>query len=186
MLEIVEGYRASDATMPLVVVGSAPYSADYTQRIHAAADGDSRIRLLGGVYDQDLLDALYFHAHSYVHGHSVGGTNPSLLRAMGAGTAVIAYDVGFNRETLAETGWFFGDAADVERHFRALSAHPGATADFGPRSRERAAADFRWDAVADEYEQLAVRLARGESVHSHARRARRVQLSSGGLRGSAR
>lgn len=173
--EIVEGYRASDATMPLVVVGSAPYSADYTQSIHAAADGDGRIRLLGGVYDQDLLDALYFHAHTYVHGHSVGGTNPSLLRAMGAGTAVIAYDVGFNRETLADAGWFFGDAASVERHFRALAADPGGTAAFGPQSRERAAADFRWDAVADEYEQLAARLAGGESIHAHARRARRAQ-----------
>ena len=175
VLEIVEGYRASDATMPLVVVGSAPYSADYTQRIHAIADGDSRITLLGGVYDQDLLDALYFHAHTYVHGHSVGGTNPSLLRAMGAGTAVIAYDVGFNRETLAESGWFFRDAAEVERRFRALAVEPRGTAAFGPQSRDRAAADFRWEAVADEYEQLAARLAGGESIHDRARRARRAR-----------
>jgi glycosyltransferase involved in cell wall biosynthesis len=174
VLEIVEGYHASDARMPLVVVGSAPYSADYTQRIDAAAAGDDRIRLLGGVYDQDLLDALYFHAHTYAHGHSVGGTNPSLLRAMGAGTAVIAYDVGFNRETLAEEGWFFADAAEVEAHFRALAGDASLTAALGPRARERAASAFRWDAVADEYEDLARRIAAGASVHPHARRARRA------------
>ncbi len=62
VLEIVEGYRRSAARMPLVVVGSAPYAEEYTQRVDAAAAGDDRIRLLGGVYDQDLLDALYHHA----------------------------------------------------------------------------------------------------------------------------
>jgi len=173
VLEIVEGYRASSARMPLVVVGSAPYSADYTQRIHAVADGDDRIRLLGGVYDQDLLDALYFHAHTYLHGHSVGGTNPSLLRAMGAGTATIAYDVGFNRETLDEQGWFFADAAQVQAHFDALAADPAQTDAFGGRSRERAASEFRWDRVADEYEDLARRIAGGETIHPAAKRKRR-------------
>ncbi len=96
--------------------------------------------LLGGVYDQDLLDALYFHAHTYVHGHSVGGTNPSLLRAMGAGTAVIAYDVGFNHETLDEHGWFFADAAEVQRHFTDLERDSSRVAELGqrgPRARRR-------------------------------------------------
>ena len=88
VLEIVEGYRRSAASQPLLVVGSAPYANEYTSRIHEAAAGDPRIRLLGGVWDQRLLDQLYAHALTYLHGHSVGGTNPSLLRAMGAGTAV--------------------------------------------------------------------------------------------------
>ena len=112
--------------MPLVVVGSAPYSAEYTQAIHRAADGDPRIIFLGGVFDQDLLDALYFHAYTYVHGHSVGGTNPSLLRAMGAGTAVIAYDVGFNREMLADQAWFFGTAGELSPQFTRGRGRPGA------------------------------------------------------------
>lgn len=171
--EIVEGYRASGAVMPLVVVGSAPYSAEYTQRISAAAEGDPRIRLLGGVYDQDLLDALYFHAHTYVHGHSVGGTNPSLLRAMGAGTAVIAYDVGFNRETLGGQGWFFSDTTDVTAQFDALASDPSPATALGEAMRLRAAEEFRWDAVADEYEDLARRIAARESIHRSARRARR-------------
>lgn len=171
--EIVEGYHASRATMPLVVVGSAPYSAEYTRRIEQVAAGDPRIHLLGGVYDQDLLDALYFHAHTYVHGHSVGGTNPSLLRAMGAGTAVVAYDVGFNHETLDDHGWFFADAAEVQRHFTDLERDSSRVAELGQRVRERAAAQFTWANVAALYEHLALRLANGESVHRTARRARR-------------
>lgn len=174
VLEIVEGYRRSSAEKPLVVVGSAPYSADYTRAIQAAADSDPRIQLLGGVFDQDLLDALYFHAYGYAHGHSVGGTNPSLLRAMGAGTAVIAYDVGFNREVLDGEGWFFSTADDAARAFEAAEHSPELVAAAAAAGRERTATTFRWDAVADAYEALALRLADGASIHPTARRSRRA------------
>lgn len=173
VLEIVEGYRASSATKPLVVVGSAPYAAEYTQRIRAAAADDPRIHFLGGVFDQDLLDALYVHALTYVHGHSVGGTNPSLLRAMGAGTAVLAYDVGFNHETLDEHGLFFADAAEASRHFTTFDRDPAAALAMGTRVRQRAAVAFRWDDVAVEYEDLALRLAQRQSMHDVGRRAHR-------------
>jgi len=174
VLEIVEGYRASTATTPLVVVGSAPYASEYTQRIRAAAGNDPRIRLLGGVYDQDLLDALYFHARTYVHGHSVGGTNPSLLRAMGAGTAVVAWDVNFNRETLDDLGWFFEDASEVERHFTDLELDRVQVPALSAAVQARAKENFRWDDVATAYENLAGRIAAGSSVHADARRAKRV------------
>jgi len=171
--EIVQGYRESDATLPLVVVGSAPYSAEYTQEIQRLADGDDRIRLIGGVYDQELLDALYANALTYVHGHSVGGTNPSLLRAMGAGTAVIGFDVPFNREVLDDDGWFFAEPDAVASALEEAEAHPERTRERGARARDRARAAFRWDAVADAYEDLARRLVAGHSVHRVARRARR-------------
>jgi glycosyltransferase involved in cell wall biosynthesis len=173
VLEIVQGYRDSDARLPLVVVGSAPYSAGYIQEIQRVADGDDRIRLVGGVYDQELLDALYANALTYLHGHSVGGTNPSLLRAMGAGTAVIGFDVPFNREVLDDNGWFFADAADVAVQVVAAESDPKLTASRGKVGQELARTRFRWDDVADEYEALAQRLAEGSSIHSSARRARR-------------
>lgn len=173
VLDIVEGYHRSEAQKPLVVVGSAPYSAGYTQRIAEIAAEDERIRLLGAVYDQDLLDALYLHAFTYGHGHSVGGTNPSLLRAIGAGSAVIAYDVGFNREVLDGNGWFFSDATEVAAQFTDAEADPELVAERGRAGRARAAEVFRWDAVTDAYEDLARRLAAGDSIHATARRARR-------------
>ncbi|MDL5487732.1 DUF1972 domain-containing protein [Microbacterium wangruii] len=177
VLEIVKGYRASAGRKPLIVVGSAPYAAEYTQAIAAAAQGDERIRMLGGVYDQELLDALYAHAFTYVHGHSVGGTNPSLLRAMGAGTAVIAYDVTFNREVLDDEGWFFFGEGDIAGHFAAVEAHPDGVHGRGEALKRRAEAQFRWDDVADAYEDLALRLAAGESAHSGMRRTTRSVTS---------
>jgi len=172
--EIVEGYAASAATKPLVVVGSAPYAAEYTADIDRIAAADPRIRLLGAVYDQDLLDALYHHAFTYLHGHSVGGTNPSLLRAMGAGTAVIAFDVGFNREVLDGQGWYFAGPSDVATAVDAAEEDASAVETTGLRLRDRAAEAFSWDDVAAAYEDLAVRLVAGESIHPHARGARRA------------
>ena len=173
--EIVEGYAASAAQKPLVVVGSAPYAAEYTAAIDRIAAADDRIRLLGAVYDQELLDALYHHAYTYLHGHSVGGTNPSLLRAMGAGTAVVAYDVVFNREVLDGSGWYFEGPADVARAVDAVEADPTAVTSNAEAMRRRAAEAFSWDDVAAAYEELAIRIARGESIHPTARRARRAQ-----------
>ncbi|MFC9976909.1 DUF1972 domain-containing protein [Spirillospora sp. NPDC127200] len=151
----VEGYRRSGAAKPLVVVGSAPYADEYTARVKALAGDDPRITFLGGVWDQDLLDALYAGALTYVHGHSVGGTNPSLLRAMGAGASVLAYDVNFNREVLGEeAGRFFGDAASLAAEIEAAEADPGAASDRGEAARKRAAERYVWDDVAAAYERL--------------------------------
>ncbi|MEF2977735.1 DUF1972 domain-containing protein [Subtercola sp. YIM 133946] len=161
---IVDGYHASDATLPLVVVGSAPYAAAYTERIADTAASDDRIRMLGGVWDQEQLDQLYANALTYLHGHSVGGTNPSLLRAMGAGTAVIAYDVVFNREVLGEDGRFFSDAAGVSLQLASAEALVEETDDLGVNLRERAAGMYDWDIVTAGYEELAMRLALGHST----------------------
>jgi glycosyltransferase involved in cell wall biosynthesis len=153
---IVEGYRRSGAAKPLVVVGSAPYAGEYTARVHGLAD--ERVHFLGGVWDQQQLDQLYAHCFTYLHGHSVGGTNPSLLRAIGAGAAVLAYDVDFNREVVGEAGRYFGDAAAVARLIEAAEHDPAAVVLDGKRARERAEA-YDWDDVAAGYEELAFRLA---------------------------
>ncbi|WP_454851885.1 DUF1972 domain-containing protein [Promicromonospora soli] len=155
---IVEGYVAGDAARPLVVVGSAPYSHGYTRRISDVARSDSRVRLLGGVWDQELLDQLYAGALTYLHGHSVGGTNPSLLRAIGGGTATAAYDVAFNHDVLGEAGRYFRTPADVAaRIAEAEDDIAGCTAR-GQALAERATA-YDWDVVTDGYEQLAFDLA---------------------------
>jgi glycosyltransferase involved in cell wall biosynthesis len=157
----LQGYTRSGARHPLLVVGSAPYADRYTQRIRSLAAQDSRIRLVGAVWDQELLDQLYAHALTYVHGHSVGGTNPSLLRAMGAGTAALAYDVVFNREVLGADGLFFRDADDLSHLIDLAEAHPDDLACRGARLRGRAAEVYRWDDVADRYERLCTALASG-------------------------
>lgn len=185
VLEIVQGYAASGAQKPLVVVGSAPYADDYTARIEEVAGADPRVRLLGGVWDQELLDELYADALVYLHGHSVGGTNPSLLRAMGAGTAVAAYDVVFNREVLGEQGRFFAGPADLAGLVTDAETDVEATLRRGGLLRERARTEYVWDDVAAGYEELLGRLVRGETRRPGAT-GRRVAAGAAQGRPSAR
>jgi glycosyltransferase involved in cell wall biosynthesis len=155
---IVEGYWRSGASLPLVVVGSVPYPSDHERAVQTLARTDPRIRMLGGVWDQDLLNSLYAGSASYLHGHSVGGTNPSLLRAMGAGAPTVAWEVDFNREVLADTGEFFSTSAQLSDLIEQIEADPVRARNRGEAARRRASTTYRWDDVAVGYEALCYRL----------------------------
>ncbi len=155
---IVEGYRKSSAKLPLVVVGSTPHDRPYRRRVERRAGADRRIRLVGSIWDQDLLNQLYVHAASYLHGHSVGGTNPSLLRAMGAAVPVIAIDVGFTREVLDDTGAYFRAPLDLAERIEEIEVDEVAARERGRRAQKRAALLYDWDEVALGYERLCAQL----------------------------
>lgn len=163
---IIEGYHLSNAKYPLVVVGSANYPGEYADRITALAATDRRVRLVGGLWDQPQLDQLYANALTYAHGHSVGGTNPSLLRAMGGGTSVLAYDVDFNREVLGDDGRYFATPEDLRELIGDAERHASQSHELGQRLQRRAGENYDWDAVAEGYEALALRLAAGYSIRN--------------------
>lgn len=156
---IVDGYLASGCTHPLVVVGGNPYPTDYTRRLTTRLHGEERVRPLGAVYDQDLLNTLYQCGLTYIHGHSVGGTNPSLLRAMGAGATVLASGNPFNREVLGDAGLFFDNPADLAGLLELAEQYPSLGQHHGELARRRVAAEYDWDEVALGYEQMCLRLA---------------------------
>jgi glycosyltransferase involved in cell wall biosynthesis len=178
---IVEGYTRSASRLPLVVVGSAPYSAAYTEGISRVAEADPRIRMLGAVWDQRLLDQLYAHALCYVHGHSVGGTNPSLLRAMGAGTAVLGWDVVFNREVAGTAGLYFRSVEQLAGQFDEVERYSYRFHDIGELMQERARSRYNWDSVTEAYESLAAKLARGYSTRGLSSGRRRAVAWSSDL-----
>ena len=101
-----------------------------------------------------------FHRHGFVR---VGASTPRVRTA----------DVAFNRETLGEIGWFFSGPEDVARQVVAAEADAALRDRRASDVRDRAREHFRWDAVADAYEDLARRIAARASVHRGARRARR-------------
>jgi glycosyltransferase involved in cell wall biosynthesis len=157
---LVTGRLRSPAAAPLVVVGGAPYAQAYEREVRMLAAGDDRVRFLGALWDQQLLDQLYGHAISYLHGHSVGGTNPSLLRAMGAGTSVTAWDVVFNREVTQGLARFVIDADDVAAALAADESDPAGTKERAESLRDHARRTYRWDDVAASYAELCDDLAR--------------------------
>ncbi|WP_107766535.1 DUF1972 domain-containing protein [Nocardioides terrigena] len=160
--QIVEGYVSSHRDHPLVVVGSAPYGDEYMARIRSLAErGD--VRLLGAVWDQEVLNQLYANSLSYLHGHSVGGTNPSLLRALGCGAPVTAYDVNFNREVTAGHASYFTDPQSAGEAITADEKDSKSAVARGVLGKAHAARAYRWDDVTDGYERLLLDLAHSRS-----------------------
>lgn len=165
VLEAVHGYLESGTTVPLKIVGSAPYSDWYIQKIKDAAAPASTtgaIEFLGGVYDQVELNRLYANCLTYTHGHSVGGTNPSLLRAMGASAPTLAFDCEFNREVTDNKALYWSDADGYATLLRNIDSSQLEA--MGAQLRERVATDYQWDSIAGQYEALAYRL---HSLTSH-------------------
>lgn len=155
---IVQGFELAHGRLPLVVVGSTPYSSAYERSVRNAAS--DRVRFLGAVWDQNLLNQLYAGAASYLHGHSVGGTNPSLLRAMGCGAPVTAFDVNFNREVLRASGRYFSSTADLVECIRHDETYPELARLRGEEGRARAALHYRWEDVATMYEEMLLTLSK--------------------------
>lgn len=152
---MLEGYRRSRTTRPLVLVGGATYHNALHERLRAAAGSDNRIRFVGHIDDQSLLRELWCNCFAYLHGHSVGGTNPALLRAMGCGAAVLARDTEFNREVLADGGRFFtADAESVRTQLDLLDSDAAGVAALRTAGPERIRQHYTWEQVTDAYEQL--------------------------------
>ena len=150
--EILEGLSQSSSTRTMIVVGNDQAPTAYVSSLKRIAD--SRIRFLGTIYDQAQLQALRFHALAYCHGHSVGGTNPSLLEALGCGNAVLAHDNVFNREVARDAALYFGTAAEFRSVLERFEQDGPGRARMRERAREIVRADYTWDGIAQRYAAL--------------------------------
>ncbi|MGY1671004.1 glycosyltransferase [Geodermatophilus sp. SYSU D00710] len=101
---LLDAVGVSERRPPVVVVGSGTGMTSIELRLRALTATNSHVRWLGHISDQDLLNQLWQNCNLYVHGHSVGGTNPALLQALGAGAPTIALDTPYNREVLGADG----------------------------------------------------------------------------------
>jgi glycosyltransferase involved in cell wall biosynthesis len=161
ILEIVTAFSMRRRDMRLVVVGKLAADNTYHQRIRSAASDE--VLFSGAIYDQDIVWALRRHARAYLHGHTVGGTNPSLVESLWAGNAVIAHDNCFNRWTAGEAGVFFSDTAECDRHISRVLSDPVWVATAARAALRQAETHFRWPDVLEAYEREALRLVESAS-----------------------
>ena len=152
ILEIVEGFENSNSALPLVLVGNVENPNSYVRTLLSRKN--SRIRFLGVIFDREKLTALRFYARAYMHGHSVGGTNPSLLEAMACSNLVIAHDNPFNREVLGEAGLFFSNVPELKRQIEAIDASAAPVEQLRAAACARIRERYLWDQVADAYQEL--------------------------------
>ena len=104
---IIKGFLKSNSKRKLVIVGDVPYKDSYASEIKKMTD--KRIIFTSYVKDQNILAELYHNCYVYIHGHEFGGTNPTMIKAMAYGCAILALDTVFNQEMLqnGKFGIFF-------------------------------------------------------------------------------
>jgi glycosyltransferase involved in cell wall biosynthesis len=152
VLEMLRGFAASGSRRALVVVGNHRMDTPYVRELLTVQD--PRIHFVGTVYDQVKLRALRHHAFAYCHGHSVGGTNPSLLEALGCGNAVLAHDNAFNREVARDAAVYFASPEDFTKRLAALESSLEARAAMRRRAHEILRACYTWERIAEQYLEL--------------------------------
>lgn len=148
---VVRAYRDVPGDLPLVVVGDAPYAADYIARVRADADG--RARFPGAIYGEGYRQLLA-NAAVYVHATEVGGTHPALVEALGYGRVVAYNATPENQEVAGGAGLPF-DARQPESLARALTGllnDPASWSVWKERAKARANESYRWEDVATRYE----------------------------------
>jgi glycosyltransferase involved in cell wall biosynthesis len=152
VLEILEGFRRSQSRKRLIVLGDHMVRNAYVARLLDSCA--ENVQMIGTIYDRYKLAALRFYAFGYLHGHSVGGTNPSLLEAMGCGNLILAHENSFNRETLGENGLFFRDPAQLAERIDKIEGANIEAEKLRAGAKARARACYQWAHIVEQYVQL--------------------------------
>jgi len=155
VLEVVRAFSRRPRGLVLAVLGAYDDGTPYQRAVKAAAGPE--VRFLGAIYDKPVVQALRQHSLAYVHGHQVGGTNPSLVEALGAGNAVIAHDNRFNRWVAADAGCYFSSVDGLDEVFTHLLSDEAALQSLRAAALRRFEAEFTWPAVLQAYETLLLR-----------------------------
>lgn len=153
ILEIVQAWSRHPRNLKLVVLGKFYEDVPYHREVKAAAN-PSEVSFPGAIYEHEAIAALRRNAAFYVHGHQVGGTNPSLVEALSYGNPVLAHDNRFNRWVAGAGATYFEDVDDCDAAIARLSSDPAFRAKLSDASRMRHAEAFRFDRIHRQYEEL--------------------------------
>ncbi len=144
----------TDKDFAIITTEYPKLMSELQQKLHF--ERDRRIKFVGAVYDQELLTKIRVNAYGYLHGHSVGGTNPSLLEALGTTKLNLLLDVGFNRE-VAEDGALYwneskGSLASLINQTDKMK--PEEIRDTGEKAKQRIRDEYRWEDICEKYEKI--------------------------------
>lgn len=152
ILEVVQAWARQKRDVKLVVLGKYADDHAYQRSVKQAASED--VLFVGAIYEAANVAALRFYARLYVHGHQVGGTNPSLVEALGAGNPVLAHDNRFNRWVAGDQACYFDGVDGCAHIIDTLLADLPQLEHMGRASRARYREAFTWDQILGQYEAL--------------------------------
>jgi glycosyltransferase involved in cell wall biosynthesis len=145
--EIIQGVLQSSTSKVLLIIGNTNNGfGKYLQDKYAG----EQIRFLGGIYEIELLDQLRYYARMYFHGHSAGGTNPSLLEAMASSALICAHDNPFNKAVLQHNAYFFKSPEHISEIID-KDIHKTEDHDFISKNLSVIRQKYSWPKIIDEY-----------------------------------
>ena len=145
----IEAKLRSQNTEPLVIVSN---ENAYKRFLKKKYEGQELIKFADAIYDQEKINSLRHFSRIYVHGHSVGGTNPSLLEAMACGCRIVSHRNPFNEYVLGEDAYYYSDQPDLTALFNDFNETN--YAGFVAQNLGKIRKEYNWDAVTDAYEKL--------------------------------
>ncbi len=153
ILEIVRAYSIKTRNMPLLVLGEYnPGSGVYQKQLADAAG--SEVQFVGAIYNKSVVQSLRYFARFCIHGHTVGGTNPSLVEALGSGSAVLAHGNKFNRWVAGAGAHYFSSETECARQIELLLRDDDLIAAMRKESISQFRNNFTWDKVYPTYEKI--------------------------------
>jgi glycosyltransferase involved in cell wall biosynthesis len=150
---IIRGWMDSDRSIPLVLIGN-PGNA-FGQRMVTTYQHE-RLRFIGAIYEAQVVHSLRHFSALYLHGHSVGGTNPSLLEAMACGCSIAAHDNPFNKAILGEDAGYFATSGDVTEMLGHLPTGQ-LRADRRQNNLDKINTLYNWEKIIADYEEVFLR-----------------------------
>lgn len=150
---IIEGYINSKTNKKLILIGNHE-KTKFGQYLYNKYNKNSKLNFMGTIYDIELLNNLRYYSNVYFHGHSVGGTNPSLLEAMASNALIYANNNEFNKYVLEENAYYFNDAKDIANNLDKLSKTNSKEIDKINNNKSKIKEIFNWKKINSEYENL--------------------------------
>lgn len=153
---MIKEFMKTDTAKDFVLITNVEKNKFYEKlKKETNFDKDNRIKFVGTVYDQELLKYIRQNAFAYIHGHEVGGTNPSLLEAMGSTKVNLLLNVGFNTE-VGEDAVVYWDKKNLASVINNIEKNKlsNTISELGEKSTTVIERRFLWDKIISEYEQI--------------------------------
>ncbi len=149
---ILDAYKQTSNEATFLVVGN--YKTKYGDYLYKKYNNGT-IKFLGSIYDKPALDALRFYSKAYLHGHSVGGTNPSLLEAMASGAFIIAHKNIFNESVLKKNALYFESKSELTGIFKDINSLYDFNRDtFIENNIKEITSNYSWHSIVNRYEEI--------------------------------
>ena len=152
---ILDGVAKSKIDFPFLVIGN--HKNKFGTYLKSKFEGNKKIIFTGSIYDELIINNLRYYSNLYFHGHSVGGTNPSLLEAMGCSSLIAAHKNEFNESVLESDAFYFTNDDEVKSILDSKTKLSNEAKSMVLKNYSKIESSYSWDKIVQQYEEILVK-----------------------------